>query len=131
MYNHVSHIMAGTSYSVSRILSQAHAYAIYYDIKVSQHGFQSPRGNSFRDNTSDRRQSKTLLPIDERGLKIDRNSVFDCHFVASQTTMAIENYVSNYCLSTFVDSINDNSWDNSYRCSYSINVFDGSAVAQW
>ena len=30
-------------------------------------------------NTPGRRQSKTLLTIDERGSKIDRNSVFDCH----------------------------------------------------
>ena len=37
--------------------------------------------SNFRKNkiTPDRRQSKTLLTIDERGSKIDRNSVFDCH----------------------------------------------------
>ena len=29
--------------------------------------------------TPGRRQSKTLSTIDERGSKIDRNSVFDCH----------------------------------------------------
>ena len=29
--------------------------------------------------TPDRRQSKTLLIIDERGSKIARNSVFNCH----------------------------------------------------
>ena len=29
--------------------------------------------------TPDRRQSKMLLKIDERGSKIARNSVFDCH----------------------------------------------------
>ena len=31
-------------------------------------------------NTLDIRQSKTLLTIDERGSKIVRNSVVDCHF---------------------------------------------------
>ena len=37
--------------------------------------------SQFRKNkiTQDRRQSKTLLTIDERGSKIDRYSVFDCH----------------------------------------------------
>ena len=49
--------------------------------------------------TEDRRQSKTLLTIDERGLKIARNSVFDCHL------SPVENSVSNDFCSTFVDSI--------------------------
>ena len=31
--------------------------------------------------TPDRWQSKTLLTIDERGSKIARNGVFDCHLV--------------------------------------------------
>ena len=39
--------------------------------------------------TPDRQHSKTILSIDERGSKIDRNNVFDC-------LMAIKNYVSNY-----------------------------------
>ena len=30
--------------------------------------------------TPDRRQSKTLLTIDERGSKIARNKILDCHF---------------------------------------------------
>ena len=38
--------------------------------------------------TPDRRQSKTISTIDERGSKIDRNSVFDCHL---SRLMAIEN----------------------------------------
>ena len=39
--------------------------------------------------TPDRQHSKTILSIDERGSKIDRNNVFDC-------LMAIKIYVSNY-----------------------------------
>ena len=49
--------------------------------------------------TPDRWQWKTLVTIDESGSQIARNSIFDCH-------LAIENVVSNYFLSTFVDSIN-------------------------
>ena len=33
--------------------------------------------------TPGRRQSKTLLAIDERGSKIARNSVFDCHLATN------------------------------------------------
>ena len=36
-----------------------------------------------------RLQSKTLSTIDKRGLKINRNSVFNCHL----SPVAIENYV--------------------------------------
>ena len=46
-------------------------------------------------NTPDRRQSKTLLAIDERGSKIDRNSVFDCQLSPVGRQMAIENSVSD------------------------------------
>ena len=46
--------------------------------------------------TPDRQQSKTLLTIDERGSKIDRNSVFDCHLSPVGRQMAIENSVSDY-----------------------------------
>ena len=42
-----------------------------------------------------RRQSKTRLTIDERGSKIARNSVFDCHLSPVRRQMAIENSVSN------------------------------------
>ena len=45
--------------------------------------------------TPDRRQSKTLLTIDERGSKIARNSVFDCHLSPVGRQMAVENPVSN------------------------------------
>ena len=38
-------------------------------------------------NTPDRRQSKTLLTIDQRGSKISRNSVFDCHLSPVGETM--------------------------------------------
>ena len=44
--------------------------------------------------TPGRRKSKTLLTIDERGSKIDRNSVFDCHLLPVWRQMAIENAVS-------------------------------------
>ena len=40
-----------------------------------------------------RRQWKTLSTIDERGSKIDRNSVFDCHLSPVWRQMAIENAV--------------------------------------
>ena len=46
--------------------------------------------------TQGRRQSKTLLTIDERRSKIDRNSVFDWHFSPVRRQMAIQNSVSNY-----------------------------------
>ena len=45
--------------------------------------------------TSGRRQSKTLLTIDERGSKIAMNSVFDCHLSPVGRQMTIENSVSN------------------------------------
>ena len=44
--------------------------------------------------TPGRRQSKTLSTIDERGSKIDRNSVFDCHLSPVWRQMVIENTVS-------------------------------------
>ena len=54
----------------------------------------------------DRRQSKALLTIDERGSKTARNSVLDCHLSPVWRQMAIENSVSNDFLSTFFDIIN-------------------------
>ena len=45
--------------------------------------------------TLGRRQSKTFLTIDERGPKIARNSVFDCHLSPVGRQMATENSVSN------------------------------------
>ena len=45
--------------------------------------------------TPGRRQSKTLLTIDERGSKIARSSVFDCHLSPVRRQMAIENTASN------------------------------------
>ena len=44
--------------------------------------------------TPGRRQSKTLFTIDERGSKIARKSVFDCHLSPIGRQMAIENAVS-------------------------------------
>ena len=46
------------------------------------------------NNTPGRRQSKTLLTIDERGSKIARNSIFDCHLSRVGRQMAIEISVS-------------------------------------
>ena len=53
---------------------------------------------------SDRRQSKTLCTIDERGSQIARNSVFDCHLSPVGRQTAIKNTVSNDPRYTFVVS---------------------------
>ena len=45
--------------------------------------------------TKERRQSKTLETIDERGSKIARNCVFDCLWSPVGRQMAIENSVTN------------------------------------
>ena len=45
--------------------------------------------------TLDRRQSKPLLKIVERGSKIARTSVFNCHLSPVGRQMAIENSVSS------------------------------------
>ena len=55
--------------------------------------------------TPDKRQSKTLSKIDERGSKIDRNSIFDCHLSPVGPQMTIKNTVSIDFLSMFLDSI--------------------------
>ena len=57
-------------------------------------------------NTPGKHQPKTLLTIKKLGIKIARNSAFDCHLSPVRRQMAIENSVSNNYLSTFVDSIN-------------------------
>ena len=49
---------------------------------------------------------ETLLINDERGSKIVRNGVFNCHLSPIGRQMAIKNSVSNGFLSTCVDSIN-------------------------
>ena len=63
--------------------------------------------------TPEKRQSKTLLTIDERGSKIAWNSVFNCHLsqvgliaIVPSQQMAIKISVSNDYWSTFVYSIN-------------------------
>ena len=56
-------------------------------------------------STQDMRQSKTLLTIDERGSEIATTSVFDCQLSPEGRLMAIENPISNYFWSTFVDNI--------------------------
>ena len=45
--------------------------------------------------TPGRWQSKTLLTIDERESKNDRNSAFDCHLTPVGRQMATETSVSN------------------------------------
>ena len=60
----------------------------------------------FSSYTPGRRQSKTLLTIDERRSKIARNSVFYCHLSPVGRQMAIKNSVSNdFFLSMFIDSV--------------------------
>ena len=51
----------------------------------------------------DRRQSKTLRAISECRSKTVRNRVFDCHFAPDWPQVAIENTVSIFFLSVFVD----------------------------
>ena len=56
----------------------------------------SQTNNKETVTTPDRRQSKTLLTIDERGSKIARTSVFGYHLTPVGRQMAIVNPVSNY-----------------------------------
>ena len=49
--------------------------------------------NSAMISTPDRRQPKTLVTINERGSKIARNSVFDCHLSPVGRQKTIENSV--------------------------------------
>ena len=56
-------------------------------------------------NTPGRQQSKKLSTIHERGSKIDRNSVFDCHLSPVWWQMAIKNTVPINFWSTFLNSI--------------------------
>ena len=55
--------------------------------------------------TPDRRQSRAVWAIDERGSKIARNSVFDWHLPPGGQQTAIKKSDSNDLWSTFVDSI--------------------------
>ena len=50
-------------------------------------------------STQDRRQSKTLLKINERRSKIARNHAFNCRLSPVGRHMAIKNSVSKYFLS--------------------------------
>ena len=59
--------------------------AKYINISINQNHF----------NTPGRRQSKTLLTIDEPGSKLARNSVFDCNLSPVGRQVAVENSVSN------------------------------------
>ena len=49
-----------------------------------------------KTSTPDRRQSKTLFTMDERGSEIATTSVFECHLSPVGRLMAIENFISNY-----------------------------------
>ena len=51
-------------------------------------------GVEWDEVTPGTRQSKTLLTLDERGSKINRNSVFDCHLSPDWRQMVIEISVS-------------------------------------
>ena len=61
------------------------------------------RNQAMTGFTPGRRQSKTLSIIDERGSKIDRNSVFASHLSPVWRQIAIENTISIGFLSTFLD----------------------------
>ena len=61
-------------------------------LKLAHFAFQNIM---VRINTPGRWQSKTLSTINDRGSKIDRNSVFDCHLSPVCRQMAIEISVSN------------------------------------
>ena len=50
-------------------------------------------------------QSKALLTINERRSEIAKTSVFDCQLSPVRQLMAIDNSVSNYFGSSFVDNI--------------------------
>ena len=68
--------------------------------------FQALRGFFWAaKTTTGRRQSKTLSTINERGSKIDRNSVFHWHLSPHWRQMAIESSVSSNFWFAFLDSI--------------------------
>ena len=52
--------------------------------------------------TPGRQQTKTLSTIDERGSKIDRNSVFDCHLSPVWRQVAIKNSVAIFYLRSLI-----------------------------
>ena len=56
-------------------------------------------------STPDMRQSKTLFTVDECGSDIATTSVFDCQLSPVGRLMPIENSVSDYFWSTFVDNV--------------------------
>ena len=61
---------------------------------ISRYVYTGESTNSAMISTPDRRQPKTLVPIDERGSKIARNSVFDCHLSPVGRQMTIENSIT-------------------------------------
>ena len=83
---------------------QVKIYRRYYFMEKWPNYFNYHKLRSFI--ISDRRQSKTLWTIDERGSQIARNSVFDSHLSPVGRQTAIKNSVFNDLRSTFVDSIN-------------------------
>ena len=78
-------VCVGSSDSMSHVVTFTISYAIE-GLPEQWHTVVTP----------DRRQSKTLLIIAERGSKIAINSVFDYHLSPIGRQMAIENSVSNY-----------------------------------
>ena len=90
-------------------------YDVNYDVITTIYSFATGHSVSMVSmtklscdyrQTSGRRQLKTLLTIDERGSKIDRNSAFNCHLAPVGQQMAIKNSVSKDYCPTFVDGIN-------------------------
>ena len=96
---HVHHL-AGATIKVTNLANQLED-GNEADVIARQH----LDSNIGRLITQDMRQSKSLLIIDERGLKIARYRVFDCHLSPFGRQMAIENSVSYDFWSYFVDSI--------------------------
>ena len=65
---------------------------------------------------TERQQSKIFLTIDEHGLKIARNSVFNYHLSQVGRQTAIKNSVSMIFFSKFVYSVNVFDCSLSIRC---------------
>ena len=83
---------------------------LHFHVSVEKNNFVS---------TPDRRQSKILLTIDERGSEIATNSVFDCNLSpVAMSPMANENSVSNYfCLfSMIILAFSIAAYPVSFRC---------------
>ena len=80
--------------------------------------------------TPRRRQSKTLLPMDERGSEIATTSVFECHLSPVGRLMDIENFVSNlfYLRSSIVLTFSIAAYPAWFRCTLHDVTVDISAL---